>query len=173
MTELGELRFNRLLVAVDGSASADLALSAAVTAARRDNSALTLIAVAPDARAEAARWPGAFAVPQTPQDDLDATAERILLEAVARIPADIPVERIVRRGSAGPEIVAQAKAGCYDAILLGARGLGRISALVGSVSQYVLNHADIAVFVAHAPREAPDAEPLPAVADGAAAPRHD
>ena len=158
MTELGELRFNRLLVAIDGSASAELALSAAVTAARRDNSALTLISVAPDVRAEAAKWPGALVVPEPPQSELDATAERILREAVARIPRDIPVERVVRRGAAGPEIVAQARTGCYDAILLGARGVGRISALVGSVSQYVLNHADIAVFVAHAPREAADAE---------------
>jgi nucleotide-binding universal stress UspA family protein len=171
MTALGELRFNRLLISVDGSANADLALSAAVTAARRDNSALTLISVAPDARAEAARWPGALAAPQTTQEEFDATAERTLREAVERIPADIPVERIVRRGAAGPEIVAQSKVGCYDAILLGARGLGRISALVGSVSQYVLNHADIAVFVAHAPREASDAEPLPPVAGGGAAGR--
>jgi nucleotide-binding universal stress UspA family protein len=161
---LGELRFNRLLVAVDGSANAELALAAAVTTARHGNSALTLIAVAPDVRAEAARWPGAFAVPQPPQAELDATAERILREAVDRIPDDIQVERIVRRGAAGPQIVAQARDGCYDAVILGARGLGRISSLVGSVSQYVLNHADIAVFVAHAPREVPDAEPLPAAA---------
>jgi nucleotide-binding universal stress UspA family protein len=160
MTELGELRFNRLLVAIDGSANAELALSAAVTAARRDNSALTLISVAPDVRAEAAKWPGVLVVPRPPQDELDATAERILREAVARIPADIPVETIVRRGAPGPQIVARARAGCYDAILLGARGVGRISALVGSVSQYVLNHADIAVFVAHAPPEAPAADPL-------------
>ena len=156
MTELGELRFNRLLVAVDGSTNADLALSAAVTAARRDNSAITLISVAPDARAEAARWPGALAAPQTTQEEFDATAERILREAVDRIPADIPVERIVRRGAAGPEIVAQSRAGRYDAILLGARGLGRISALIGSVSHHVLHHADIAVFVAHAPRNTGD-----------------
>jgi nucleotide-binding universal stress UspA family protein len=160
MTELGELRFNRLLVAIDGSANAELALSAAVTAARRDNSALTLICVAPDVRAEASRWPGALVVPQPPQSEVDATAERTLREAVARIPADLPVETIVRRGAPGPQIVAQARAGCYDAILLGARGVGRISALVGSVSQYVLNHADIAVFVAHAPREAHSTGPL-------------
>jgi nucleotide-binding universal stress UspA family protein len=157
-TELGELRFNRLLVAVDGSANSELALSAAVTAARRDNSALTLVSVAPDA-ADCARWPGALAVPQPSQSELDAAAEATLREAVARIPADIPVERVVRRGAAGPQIVAQSKAGCYDAILLGARGLGRISGLVGSVSQHVLKHADIAVFVAHAPREAADPEP--------------
>ena len=160
MTELGELRYNRLLVAIDGSANAELALSAAVTAARRDNSALTLICVAPDVRAEASRWPGALVVPQPPQSEVDATAERTLRQAVARIPADLPVETIVRRGAPGPQIVAQARAGCYDAILLGARGVGRISALVGSVSQYVLNHADIAVFVAHAPREAPGTDPL-------------
>jgi nucleotide-binding universal stress UspA family protein len=160
MTELGELRYNRLLVAIDGSANAELALSAAVTAARRDNSALTLICVAPDVRAEASRWPGALVVPQPPQSEVDATAERTLREAVARIPADLPVERIVRRGAPGPQIVAQARAGRYDAILLGARGVGRISALVGSVSQYVLNHADIAVFVAHAPREAHSTGPL-------------
>jgi nucleotide-binding universal stress UspA family protein len=160
MTELGELRYNRLLVAIDGSANAELALSAAVTAARRDNSALTLICVAPDVRAEASRWPGALVVPQPPQSEVDATAERTLREAVARIPADLPVETIVRRGAPGPQIVAQARAGCYDAILLGARGVGRISALVGSVSQYVLNHADIAVFVAHAPREAHSTGPL-------------
>jgi nucleotide-binding universal stress UspA family protein len=160
MTELGELRYNRLLIAIDGSANAELALSAAVTAARRDNSALTLICVAPDVRAEASRWPGALVVPQPPQSEVDATAERTLREAVARIPADLPVETIVRRGAPGPQIVAQARAGCYDAILLGARGVGRISALVGSVSQYVLNHADIAVFVAHAPREAHSTGPL-------------
>jgi nucleotide-binding universal stress UspA family protein len=166
VTELGELRFNRLLVAVDGSANAELALAAAVTTARHGNSALTLISVAPDARAEAARWPGAFAVPQTPQDELDAAAERTLREAVERIPDTISVERIVRRGAAGPQIVAQASEGCYDAIILGARGLGRMSSFVGSVSQYVLSHADIAVFVAHAPREAPGAEPpAEAVAD--------
>ena len=40
-----------------------------------------------------------------------------------------------------------------DAILLGARGVGRVGALVGSVSSYVMHHSDTAVFVAHAPRQ--------------------
>jgi nucleotide-binding universal stress UspA family protein len=159
MTELGELRFNRLLVAIDGSRSAELALAAAITAARRGNSALTLLCVAPDARHEAARWPGAFAVPPTTQEEFDTGAERVLRDAVERIPRDLPVERVVRRGAPGPEIVAQSKAGQYDAVLLGARGLGRISSLVGSVSQYVMSHAEIPVFVAHAPHEEPAAEP--------------
>ena len=73
---------------------------------------------------------------------------------VARIPADISVHTIYRRGKAGREIVKASKEGDYDAIILGARGVGRVGALMGSVSSYVLHHADIAVFVAHAPREA-------------------
>jgi nucleotide-binding universal stress UspA family protein len=37
--------------------------------------------------------------------------------------------------------------------MLGARGVGRVHGLMGSVSQHVLHHADTAVFVTHAPRE--------------------
>ena len=72
---------------------------------------------------------------------------------LARIPADIAVHTLYRRGKPGPEIVKAAKEGDYDAIILGARGVGRVGALMGSVSSHVLHNADIAVFVAHAPKE--------------------
>ena len=52
---------------------------------------------------------------------------------------------------AGTEIAAEAATGKYDAILIGARGVGVVGSLLGSVSQYVLHHAKIAVFVTHAP----------------------
>ena len=52
MPDLEELHLQRLLVAIDGSHTADLALSAAVTAARRDNAAITLLAVTPNFLAE-------------------------------------------------------------------------------------------------------------------------
>ena len=77
---------------------------------------------------------------------------RLLCDTVERIPKDIPVVKQLRHGKPGPEIVAQAREHDYDAILLGARGVGRVGALIGSVSSYVLRHADTAVFVAHAPR---------------------
>jgi nucleotide-binding universal stress UspA family protein len=149
---VGELRFHRLLVAVDGSLNGDLALSAAVTAARRDGAAVTLLTVARDVVADAARWPGAMAYPGPTQDEVDGEAARLLRSAADRVPDDVLVHTVVRRGRAGPEIVAEARAGTYDAILLGARGVGRIGALLGSVSQHVLHHADVAVLVAHAPR---------------------
>jgi nucleotide-binding universal stress UspA family protein len=149
---LGELRFRRLLVALDGSRSADLALSAAVTAARRDNAAITLICVAPDVIADAMRWPWPAPMPAG-QEQADKFADGILRDALARIPEDIPVTMIIKRGRSGQEIVAHANESNYDAILLGARGVGRVEALIGSVSQYVMRHANIAVFVAHAPPE--------------------
>jgi nucleotide-binding universal stress UspA family protein len=149
---LDELHLHRLLVAHDGSANADLALQAAITAARRDHAAVTLLAVAPDVATDLSRWAVAAGIPPASQDEVDAEAEHIVREAVERVPTDIPVKTIVRRGKPGPQIIAQARDCDYDAILLGARGVGRVGALVGSVSTYVLHHADIAVFVAHAPK---------------------
>jgi nucleotide-binding universal stress UspA family protein len=149
---LDELHLHRLLVAHDGSDNADLALRAAITAARRDHAAITLLTVAPDVTADMSRWAVAAGIPPASQAEVDAEAEQILRDAVAKVPADIPVKTLVRRGKPGSEIVAQARGCDYDAILLGARGVGRVGALVGSVSSYVMHHADVAVFVAHAPK---------------------
>ncbi len=147
---LGELRFHRLLVAVDGSVNGELALSAAVTAARRDHATLTLIGVSTDI----SRWPPGPGYDATLQERVDTQAQRVLRDAVERIPAEIGVTTLFRRGRPGPEIVAAAEAGDYDAVMVGARGRGRVGAMVGSVSSYVLHHVhDVAVFVAHAPTE--------------------
>jgi nucleotide-binding universal stress UspA family protein len=151
MTPLSELHLHRLLVAVDGSDTAELALSAAVTAARRDHAAITLLAVTPDFVKEPVNWLAGAPDPAQLQEEADEDARRLLCDTVDRIPDDIPVTKCLRHGKAGPEIVAQAKQHDYDAILLGARGVGRVGALVGSVSSYVMHHADTAVFVAHAP----------------------
>ena len=147
---LEELRLRRLLVAVDGSDSSTLALRAAITVARRDNAALTLLCVAPEAGHDIGRFAAAAGVPPTTQEELDAEAEKILRRTVALVPEDVPVRTIVRRGKAGPAIVAHAREQTYDAILVGARGVGRVAAIVGSVSAYVLSHAHVDVFVAHA-----------------------
>jgi nucleotide-binding universal stress UspA family protein len=153
-------RFHRLLVALDGSANAELALAAAVTAAQRDHATLTLVTVAPDAVAETARW-AAFTgcCPAQLQREADEAAGRILRDGVARVPEDMPVTTVLRHGRPGPQIVAFARERDFDAILLGARGVGRVGALVGGVSSHVLHHADVAVFVAHAPRGAREPEP--------------
>jgi nucleotide-binding universal stress UspA family protein len=147
----GELQLHRLLVAVDGSQSAELALQAAVTVAKRDHASLTLITVGPDLSSGPSVWSASLggnldqgAVDKELADQMDALVERI--------PDDIPVKKLYRRGHAGPEIVQASKEADYDAIILGARGLGSVGALLGSVSNHVLHHADVAVFVARAPK---------------------
>jgi nucleotide-binding universal stress UspA family protein len=147
--QLEELHIYRLLVAVDGSDSSTLALRAAITVARRDNAALTLLCVAPEAGHDVSRFAAAAGVPPTTQAELDAEAEKILRRTVALVPDDVLVRTVVRRGKAGPAIVAHAREESYDAILMGARGVGRVAAIVGSVSAYVLSHAHVDVFVAH------------------------
>ncbi|HEX4734083.1 MAG TPA: universal stress protein [Thermoleophilaceae bacterium] len=149
--KLGELQYRHLLVAVDGSPNAELALAAAVTAALRDNAAITLICVAPDVVAETSRFPWPAQIAPADQEQADHYAEQILHDAIELIPDAIPVTRVVRRGRAGQQIVAHAQESNYDAILLGARGLSRMGALLGSVSQHVMHHAPVVVFVAHAP----------------------
>jgi nucleotide-binding universal stress UspA family protein len=150
---LGELRFNRLLVAIDGSPASDLALRGAVTAARRDNAALTLLVVAPHATSGSQTWVAGAPDPQSLQRAIDADSQKLIREAVERIPEDIPVTTRIRHGKPGPEIVAEATEEDYDAILIGARGLGRVRAMAGSVSGYVLHNAPTSVFVAHQPPE--------------------
>ncbi len=155
MEALGELHFHRLLVPLDGSESSELALRAAVTVALRDRSTIALITVVPDMVSESSRWGWAAQSPAALQADADDEGDKRLREAIARIPEEIPVRTHLKRGKAGPEIAAHANESNYDAILMGARGIGRVgAAMVGSVSQYVMRHAQIPVFVAHAAREA-------------------
>jgi nucleotide-binding universal stress UspA family protein len=143
------MEFHHVLCAVDGSADAALALAAAILTVQRNHARLTLISVAEDA----SRRPGAVAFDPLLQQRIDESTDEHLRDAVSAVPDDIPVTRLFRRGRPGQEIVAAAKEGEHDAIILGARGVGRVGALMGSVSQHVLHHAKTTVFVAHARRD--------------------
>jgi nucleotide-binding universal stress UspA family protein len=143
--------FHRVLVAIDGSRHSDLALAMAIALGERDRARLTILTVIPNVNESAALAYGAGVDPIALQLDADRGAERTMRRALDAVPDDQPVDSIQRRGHAGPEIVAQVRAGNHDAVILGARGLGRIGAMFGSVSQHVLHHAEVAVFVGHAP----------------------
>lgn len=105
-----------------------------------------------DVAADAARWVVAPMFPADSQDAADDDGERLMRAAVNSVPHDIVVRTVLRRGRAGPRIVEEADHGSYDAVFLGARGLGRIAAMVGSVSQFVAHHTTTAVVIAHPER---------------------
>ncbi len=152
---LGEPRppFRHVLTAIDGSPHAEFAFDAAVRIAQRDSARLTLLVVAPDLTGDA-RFAWATVNPAALQQDADNAAERLLREAADAVPQDLPVTKRFRRGHPGQEIVAQAAEEGHDVVVLGARGLGRVIGMMGSVSQHVLRHAECVVIVTHVPEDA-------------------
>jgi nucleotide-binding universal stress UspA family protein len=162
-----DTQFRRLLVAIDGSPSSQLALSLATSIAQREHGTLTLVAVSPAKVLEAAFAANAGVSPDTVQADADAAVQATLDAALAQVPAGIRATALLRNGNVGPTIVEVADQGDYDAIVMGARGLGRVSSAFGSVSEYVLHHAKTTTLVAH---QAIDTQERDAKASGAAQP---
>jgi nucleotide-binding universal stress UspA family protein len=146
--------FRRFLVAFDGSSPAHAALDDAIDLARVTHGCLTVMAVIP----ETSVWLGvACDVPGT-VGGLEAAYEReyrsVLDHAVARVPGDVPVTKLLTRGVPAQMIVAEAAD--HDIVVLGSRGRGDVrSLLFGSVSHAVLHSSPVPVLVIrHTPRAA-------------------
>ena len=148
----GILMFKNILIAWDGSQHARRALSEAVDIARTQGSRLTLLTVATPPHL----WPGPY-VPPVPEEELVRVAEKLADEGEALVPEGIPVSSRTAEGHPGIELVKRVEAANHDLIVMGSRGFGAIrSAVVGSVSHYVLNHARVPVLVVHAREEVED-----------------
>jgi nucleotide-binding universal stress UspA family protein len=136
--------FRSILVAWDGSEHARRALAEAVDLAHAQGARLALLTVAAPLHV----WPGY--VPPISEADLISSAEKILAEGEALVPEGIPVSGRTTIGDPGMELVNRAKAADHDLIAMGSRGRGAIrSAVLGSVSYFVLNHTTAPVLIIH------------------------
>ena len=130
----------KLLVATDGSKPALHAVKYAAGLVRQlapGSSSITLISVHDDAGLRAAKaYVGSAAV----ADHLRELSENELAPARKLLDAaGIQHDMVVRTGPIAPEIVACAKTGKFDLIVLGSKGRGAIAdLLLGSVAQRVL-----------------------------------
>jgi nucleotide-binding universal stress UspA family protein len=137
--------FRSILVAYDGSEHARRALAEAVDIARTQDARLTLLVVAVPLHV----WPGPYVPPVTEADLLEA-AEHIAAEGEALVPDGISVSSRTAAGPPGPELLKRAAAADHDLIVMGSRGRGAVrSAVLGSVSHFVLNHSLLPVLVVH------------------------
>ena len=85
---------------------------------------------------------------------VEARAEAILRRARDRVPGDVSVSTILSTDPIEPSLIRQIKDGRHDLVVMGSRGRGAMrSALLGSVSHYVLHHSPVPVLIVHA--EAP------------------
>jgi nucleotide-binding universal stress UspA family protein len=138
--------FRNILVAIDGSPTASAALEEAVDLARGDGARLVLISVAAPS---SWRFAGSPYVLYPSEDDLERAAWEIVDRAEALVPAGVPVSSIVRVGRPADAIVARAKEGEHDLVVMGSRGRGLLgSLLLGSVSREVAARSPVPVLVA-------------------------
>jgi nucleotide-binding universal stress UspA family protein len=149
--------FLNILVAIDGSDHAAQALRTAAQLASEEHARLTVITAVPPTPAVAQITATGAAIADVAH--LMGDAGKQMRAQVDELPDDISVTTIVVAGHAAPKILKELREGTYDLLVMGTRGLGRVSsALLGSVSQAVLHEAEVPVLVVRAPRGAATTE---------------
>ena len=137
--------FGKILLAVDGSKNSLHAAKVAADLARAMNAKYLRIVIAFD------RLPAYLGEPnlQTAIEARMKDAQSVLakaLDVVGKVPAEIHTEFI--EGTAAEAIIDVAKTRQSDVIVMGSRGLGKLSGLLlGSTSQKVVSHAACPVLI--------------------------
>ena len=144
--------FTSILVGVDRSEHAKVALAQAVDIARTQNASLTVLV----AYSTLMPWGPVAPLPQTAVDEFVASvrhdAEAISDEAKQAIPTEVKAEVLIVDASPADALLNQSTAGGHDLIVVGSRGRGDAgSFLLGSVSHAVLHHSRVPVLIVHVP----------------------
>jgi nucleotide-binding universal stress UspA family protein len=145
--------FRNLLVLVDGSRHAQQALTDAIELAEQSHGRLTLLTSI--TRVPAAAFAStAVAAAQTLSNEAESYAKQILCDARDRVPADVPVTTLLSREPIRQAVLDELARGGHDLVVMGSRGRGAVaSALLGSVSHFVLQHSPVPVLIVHLDKE--------------------
>jgi nucleotide-binding universal stress UspA family protein len=142
--------FRNVLVAIDGSEDADEALTQAIDLADSEHARLTLITGIAQLPSVSYIGMGGSAAAEIAANARSG-AENVLRRARERVPDNLPVTTLVTDQPIRPALIEEIKRGQHDLIVMGSRGRGALrSALLGSVSHYVLHHSPVPVLIVHA-----------------------
>ena len=145
--------FRNILVSIDGSAHADRALTEAIDMAEAANAKLTILTAVTQPSPWAYVGSGGAAA-QALNEELDHEADKIIRRALARLPQGMPVTKIVTHEPVRAALMRRIEEAGHDLLVMGSRGRGTVkSAVLGSVSQYMLHRSPIPVLVVHAHEE--------------------
>jgi nucleotide-binding universal stress UspA family protein len=141
--------FHNILIPVDGSPDAEEALGQAIDLAKAENASLTLITALAELPATAYVVAGQ-ATGDLVEDTHDQAAA-ILRQARERVPDGLAVTTVLTDQAIRAALIRQIEEGRHDLVVMGSRGRGAVrSALLGSVSHYVLHHSRVPVLIVHA-----------------------
>jgi nucleotide-binding universal stress UspA family protein len=148
----------KILVAVDGSADSKKALTYAIELMKKCDGKITIVnvysTVVPqtqpiDGLSTPAISGTSAALAAKIAEDAKLRCEQILIEA-ERFAKElgVQVEKILREGDAVNEIVAEAKAGSFNLVVVGHRGMSKLrELLLGGVSEGVSHKAPCPVLI--------------------------
>lgn len=143
---LETIQLDKILVPIDGSKQAFEAAKRAVYIAGLNNAEVTLLCVV-DLNKEVAAFEQVSLSGYVPAE-LKEGAYNLLTELMHEIPREVKAKAKVEVGTPAEVIVETAQDGEFDLIVMGSRGFGTLKSLImGSVSQYVLQHAHCPVLV--------------------------
>ena len=143
---LETINLKKILVPLDGSKQAYEAAKRAVYIAGLNEAEVTFLCVV-DLNKEVAAFEQVSLSGYVPTE-LKEGAYKLLAELMHEIPREIKAKTQVEIGTPAEVIVETAEDGHFDLVVMGSRGFGAIkSLLMGSVSQYVLQHAHCPVLV--------------------------
>jgi nucleotide-binding universal stress UspA family protein len=141
-----------VLVGYDGSDNAKLALRQAIEIAQSSNARLTVMSVVPDVAATVQGAWLAGANPQQLEQEMTEQVSSTLEEAIAQVPEEVPVTKLLGHGHAGPALIAAIDEHGCDLVVVGTRGRGAMKSLfLGSVTEHLVSRSSVPIVVVPPP----------------------
>jgi nucleotide-binding universal stress UspA family protein len=141
-----------VLIGYDGSDNAKLALRQAIEIAQSSNARLTVMSVVPDVAATVQGAWLAGANPQQLEQEMTEQVSSTLEEAIAQVPEEVPVTKLLGHGHAGPALISAIEEQGCDLVVVGTRGRGARKALfLGSVTEHLVSRSSVPIVVVPPP----------------------
>lgn len=148
MVPVARRMYDRILVATDGSPTADRAATHAVGLARQSDAGLHAVYVIETRTA----YDNAIVDPETVRENFRTEGEAALAAVAERAGSDLAVATAIREGVPHEELLAYAGEHDVDLVVMGAKGGSAFKTLLlGSVTEAVIDAETLPVLVVDAP----------------------